>query len=388
MPPDTTPSNHDQLEVRLQQQAMLAEFGRRALTIDDLDELLREAAVLAAQGLETDMAKVMELVPERDILVLRAGVGWKPGVVGHATAGTDIRSAAGYALKTETPVISEDVLADPRFDTEEIVHEHGIVSSANVIIRSRGEPFGTLQVDSRTRRRFTRHDIDFLQGFANLLAAAIERHQATQQLTAAAEERAVLLRELQHRVKNNLQVITSLINVQLRRISNPEARHHLEMILSRVETLRMVHTQLYLADYTGRLDLGSYLGELSTNLIRLLAFQPSAVQLDLRLDEVEAGVDVAVPLGLLVNEFLANSLEHAFPDGRGTITVCLDRVVGGHVRLMLADDGVGLGKVAPAKADSGRGFGLQLIPMLAHQISGQFRWDYTKGTRATLVFPV
>jgi hypothetical protein len=87
------------LEVRLQQQAMLAEFGRRALTIDDLDELLREAAVLAAQGLETDMAKVMELVPERDILVLRAGVGWKPGVVGHATAGTDIRSAAGYALR-------------------------------------------------------------------------------------------------------------------------------------------------------------------------------------------------------------------------------------------------------------------------------------------------
>jgi two-component sensor histidine kinase len=150
----------------------------------------------------------------------------------------------------------------------------------------------------------------------------------------------------------------------------------------------MVHTQLYLADYTGRLDLGSYLGELSTNLIRLLASQPSAVQLDLRLDEVAAGVDVAVPLGLLVNEFLANSLEYAFPDGRGTITVCLDRVVGGHVRLMLADDGVGLGKVAPTQTDSGRGFGLQLIPMLAHQISGQFRWDYTKGTRATLVFPV
>jgi two-component sensor histidine kinase len=385
---DNTPPPRDQLEVRLQQQAMLADFGRRALTTDDLDVLLREAAVLAAQGLGTDMAKVMELVPERDVLLLRAGVGWKPGVVGTATAGTDIRSAAGYALKTETPVISEDVTADPRFDPEEVVLEHGVLSSANVIIRGRGEPFGTLQVDSLTRRRFTGHDIDFLQGFANLLAAAIERHQTTRLLVTAAEERAMLLRELQHRVKNNLQVLTSLLNLQLRRAGTPEVRHHLEMILSRIETLRMVHTQLYLADYTGRLDLGNYLRELSTNLVRFLAPQPGAIQLDLRLEEVVIGVDVTVPLGLLVNEFLANSLEHAFPDGRGTITVCLDAVVAGYARLVLADDGVGLREPPPEQPGNGRGFGLQLIPMLAQQINGQFRWDHTKGTRATLIFPV
>jgi hypothetical protein len=77
------------------------------------------------------MAKVMELVPERDLLLLRAGVGWKPGVVGSSTAGTDIRSAAGYALKTETPVISEDVMADPRFDLEAVVRAHSVISSAN-----------------------------------------------------------------------------------------------------------------------------------------------------------------------------------------------------------------------------------------------------------------
>jgi two-component sensor histidine kinase len=387
---DATPSYHDSLEVRLQQQAILAEFGRRALTIDDLDVLLRKATVLAAQGLGTEMAKVMELVPERDVLILRAGVGWKPGVVGTATAGTDIRSAAGYALKTETPVISEDATADPRFDPEEVVLTHGVVSSANVLIRGRGEPFGTLQVDSRTRRHFTQHDIDFLQGFANLLAAAIERHQATQQLAAAAEERAVLLRELQHRVKNNLQVITSLLNLQLRRASHPEVRHQLEMTLSRIETLRMVHTQLYLADYTGRLDLSTYLRELATNLVRFLATQPSAVQLDLRLEEVVVGVDVTVPLGLIVNEFIANSLEHAFPEGRGTITVCLDRVVAGHARLVLADDGVGVQKAPGSDTDaaSEHGFGLHLIPMLAKQIEGQFRWEHTKGTRATLLFPV
>jgi two-component sensor histidine kinase len=177
--------------------------------------------------------------------------------------------------------------------------------------------------------------------------------------------------------------------MQLRRADNPEVRHHLEILLSRVETLRMVHTQLYLADYTGRLDLSGYLRELATNLVRFLAPQPGSIHLDLRLEEeVVVSADVAVPLGLLVNEFLANSLEHAFPEGRGTITVCLDAVVTGYARLMLADDGVGLPERPSEQPARGRGFGLSLIPMLAQQINGQFRWDRAKGTRATLIFPV
>jgi two-component sensor histidine kinase len=386
---DTTSPTREQLEARLRQQSMLADFGRRALTTDNLDVLLEEAAVLAAQGLDTAMSKVMELTPEGKMLRVRAGVGWKPGWVGSATVGTDTRSAAGYALKMASPITSEDVTSDPRFDPEEIVREHGVVSSANVIIRGRGEPFGTLQVDTTTCRRFTGHDIDFLQGFANLLGAAIDRLEANRLLANAAEERAVLLRELQHRVKNNLQTITSLLNMQLRRADNPEVRHHLEILLSRIETLRMVHTQLYLADYTGRLDLSGYLGELATNLVRFLASQPDSIHLDLRLEEeVVVGADLAVPLGLLVNEFLANSLEHAFPEGRGTITVCLDAVIAGYARLMLADDGVGLQKRPSEQPARGRGFGLSLIPMLAQQINGQFRWDHAKGTRATLIFPV
>jgi|SRR4051794_3569130 len=177
--------------------------------------------------------------------------------------------------------------------------------------------------------------------------------------------------------------------MQLRRADNPEVQHHLEILLNRVETLRMVHTQLYLADYTGRLDLTGYLGELATNLVRFLAPQPGSIQLDLRFeDEVIVSADVAVPLGLLVNEFLANSLEHAFPEGRGTITVCLDAVVAGYARLMLGDDGIGMRERPSGQAPKGRGFGLSLIPMLAQQINGQFRWDHAKGTRATLIFPV
>jgi two-component sensor histidine kinase len=125
------------------------------------------------------------------------------------------------------------------------------------------------------------------------------------------------------------------------------------------------------------------------NLHRFLAPQASSIGLDLRLDdEVMVGADVAVPLGLLVNEFLSNSLEHAFPAGRGTITVCLDAVVAGYARLTLADDGVGLSSQRSEEPARGRGLGLSLIPMLAQQINGQLRWEQANGTRATLIFPV
>src|SRR4051812_24920330 len=112
---DTTSPTREQLEARLRQQSMLADFGRRALTTDNLDVLLEEAAVLAAQGLDTAMSKVMELTPEGKMLRVRAGVGWKPGWVGSATVGTDTRSAAGYALKMASPITSEDVTSDPHF---------------------------------------------------------------------------------------------------------------------------------------------------------------------------------------------------------------------------------------------------------------------------------
>src|SRR4051794_26946944 len=116
---DATPPTREQLEARLRQQSMLADFGRRALTTDDLDVLLGEAAVLAAQGLDTEMSKVVEWAREGDVLRMRAGVAGNPGGVGPATAGTDTRSAAGYALKMASPVTSEDVTSDPRFDPEE-----------------------------------------------------------------------------------------------------------------------------------------------------------------------------------------------------------------------------------------------------------------------------
>ncbi len=201
-----------------QQKAALAEFGVEAFGTDNLDSLLTRAAALAGQGLGVERAKVLELLPSRDKFLVRAGIGWEPGVVGKATIDASLSSPAGYALMTGEPVKSEDLQTDPRFSCPDLLRRHGIKSAVNVIIRGKEHPVGVLEVDSVHRRSFSRDDVNFLQGFANLLAAAIDRLTLNHRLAVIADQKEVLLHELQHRVKNSLQVIASMIGLQRRKV--------------------------------------------------------------------------------------------------------------------------------------------------------------------------
>lgn len=190
VPPQVRPA--DELEYRLRQQALLAELGRRALAGDDADELLQEATRLVALGLETSFCKILEYVSDKGTLLVRAGVGWEKHVIGVATVGADLNSPAGYALHTGKPVIANDLASERRFRTPRLLRRHGIQRAINVILSTGGKPFGVLEADSEVGGAFTEHDIDFLQGAANLLGVAIERHQdatALKQLNETLEQR-------------------------------------------------------------------------------------------------------------------------------------------------------------------------------------------------------
>ena len=374
-----------------QQKAALAEFGIEAFRTDDLDALLTKAAMLAGQGLGVKRAKVLELLPPGDKLLIRAGIGWEPDVVGNATIDADRASPAGYALLTGEPVTSEDLENDKRFRCPEVLRRHGIRSAVNVIIRGNNGPFGVLEVDSQQTRRFTDDDANFLQSYANLLAAAIDRlrthcrlAEAAQQQVEAAQQKAVLLHELQHRVKNSLQIVTSFVSLQ-RRKAVPEVQGDLDVIASRIEALRVMYDKLYLVDHHHEIDFGAYLEELCGSLLQFQMAERKSVRLDLRCAQLQVSLDRSVPLGLLTSEFVLNSLKHAFPDGRGgTLTVRLEAVDEQQARLLLADDGTGM----PATAAKGRGSGLRLIEQLADQADATLTWDQAAGTRAELVFPV
>lgn len=199
-----------QLERLRKQRAGLADFGLHAVHSDELDTLLHEATALVSDALDVDLVKVLELLPDRRTLLVRAGVNWKPGVVGKVTLSAGAESPGGYALSQGEPVVSRDITTEARFEIPALLIEHGVKSTVNVIIAGKPEPFGVLEVDAREHRDFDEDDVHFLQNYANLLAAAIERVKLHRALKDAADVRTILMQELQHRVNNIMANIRAL----------------------------------------------------------------------------------------------------------------------------------------------------------------------------------
>jgi two-component sensor histidine kinase len=204
------PGNLDPADKLRKQVSALAEFGKSALRVDDVGALLQEATRLVSDAIDVDLVKVLELLPDGDTMLVRAGVNWAPGVVGHATIPANEGSAAGYALQTGEPVISENVATEARFQIPKLLTQHGVKSTVNVLVRGADKPFGVLEVDSRQLRSFAQDDVDFLQNYANLLSSAIKRVNDQAELAERAQHERVLRHELQHRINNMLTTIRAV----------------------------------------------------------------------------------------------------------------------------------------------------------------------------------
>ena len=367
----------------LARQTALARFGELALRSEDLQEILHDACRLVAEGLGTGLAKVLELQPDGTTLVVRAGIGWQPGVVGHVTLKAEHGTLEGLALSVPGAVVSEDTATEHRFPIPPFMLEHGVRSLVNVtVIGADSRPaYGVLEVDSRTPRAFDDDEVAFLQTYANMLAAAVDRLRAGDELRARAADVERLFRELQHRVKNNLQVIIGLVQLQSRRAQSPETQDALRVVRQRVDALRLLHDKLYLAGDVDRVDLGAYLADVAGTLLRFHAEADRGIRLVLELRRMIVVPEQAAPLGLIVNEFITNSLKYAFPGAAGAIGLRLEPARGGEVRVTLWDDGVGL------PADRSRGTGMRLVEGLARQLSARTDWAAGGGgTRLTLLF--
>jgi PAS domain S-box-containing protein len=185
------------LQARARQQKVGAELGLYALTNPDLHNLMRRAVTEVAETLGVDFCKVLELLPDSEEMLLRAGVGWKKGYVGRArvSAGTD--SQAGYTLLSNEPVIVENLKSEKRFHGPPLLLEHGVVSGISVIIQGKDRPYGVLGAHTSNFRTFSRDDVNFVQAVANVLAAAIERRQAETSLTESEERFRQLAEHIQ-----------------------------------------------------------------------------------------------------------------------------------------------------------------------------------------------
>ena len=176
-----------QLRATARQQEAVAHIGQRALAGAPPDELIAGVVTIVARVLEVPFASVLELRAESRTLLLRAGVGWRDGVVGRTVLPADPDSHAGYVLRSTGTVVVENLASDTRFGSAPLLAPHGVVSSLSVLVHGKARPFGILGVHSAQPREFTIHDTHFLQAVANVLATAIDRAQAEEALRRSEE---------------------------------------------------------------------------------------------------------------------------------------------------------------------------------------------------------
>jgi len=181
---------------RARQQEAVADLGWDALTETDLEKMLHKAVLNVQRELSVEFVKVLELVPGDEELLLRVGVGWKPGLVGKLHIPTKDASQGGYSLSVGKPVVVADLAAETRFGTAQLLRDHGVVSGVSVIIAGPdGRAYGILGAHSRSYRKFTERDVAFLETVANVIAASIQ-----QRLAEARQN--LLIGELRHHSGN------------------------------------------------------------------------------------------------------------------------------------------------------------------------------------------
>jgi PAS domain S-box-containing protein len=227
-----------------------------------------------------------------------------------------------------------------------------------------------------------------LLSYDGVIKDITERKEAESKLQENLLEKEVLLQEVHHRVKNNLQIVCSLINLQRDEEggSSPTGRLLVDTE-ARVRAMSFVHEILYQSDNFASVGFSSYVSYLCAHLIETYAVDPHRVRLVLSVEDIRLPLDKAVPCGLLINELVANALKHAFPNGRsGTVEVSMVRIEGGMVSLAVTDDGIGASGTDLAKGKR-KSIGISLVKSLAVQLGGEYRPESAHGVVARVVFP-
>ena len=376
---DRQDTNQDNL---LEQQRVLAEFGELALKTEALDDILNKGCELVGRALKTDLAKVMELLPDGKTFSVRAGVGWKPGVIGHVTVTAAENSPEGLTLK-EGAVISNNIETEERFEYHDFMKEDGVKAFVNVLILSSNgrQPFGVLQVDSQTPRDFTQSDIEFLRSYANLLGAAIERLRVVEQLRVAVKDKDLLIGELNHRVKNTLATVQSIASQTLR--NAPDLDHASSAIESRLIALSQVHDILTDQSWA----------HVGLHDIVAQAVEPYRSRGEDRIHvqgpPVQIPPRMALALAMALQELATNAVKYgALSNGTGQIRVhwkLNGAIAPERLHLMWEETGG-----PPVHEPARRGFGTRLIERsLAHDLAGEVRIEFAPtGVRCSVDAPL
>ena len=281
-----------------------------------------------------------------------------------------------------------------------------------VPIFSKDRVLGVLAMNNRrSGRYFADVDETVLTWLADYAAVALEnahlyekaqqeiaeRTRAEAQIRASLAEKEVLLREIHHRVKNNLQIISSLLSLQSRGLEDRATIEMFRESQNRVRSMALIHEKLYRSRDLAQIDFAEYIRELTSFLFRSYSASTRGVTLKVQVEDVQLGIDNAVPCGLILNELVSNALKHAFPsDTSGTDTPTRDQpceirvevkaVDGNQLSICVGDNGIGFPDGLDFRQSTS--LGLQLVNTLVNQLGGALELDHNGGTQFRITFPI
>ncbi len=319
----------------------------------------------------------------------------------------------GLAVSNGKPIYSYDIQNDPMCTWEEC-KKAGLRSFAALPLKDGKRILGVLGFASGTKKRDFSINSKFLEAISEvtiiglknyLLYKEISEHDkkltkkneelinenkkrklAEEKINASLNEKEVLLREIHHRVKNNMQVISSLLELQSRSLKDKNLVGVLEEGQNRIKAMSMIHEKLYRSENLASINFGEYIKNLANDLFKSYKMSVARVALKMELSDITIDINSVVPCGLIVNELITNSLKHAFPDRRkGEIKISLHKNEDAEIELVFSDNGVGIPEdIDYRNTDS---MGLRLIFNLTeHQLGGKVELDRSRGTEFRITF--
>jgi PAS domain S-box-containing protein len=291
------------------------------------------------------------------------------------------RGLTEYVLRTGKPLLaSPEVFAKLQETGEVELIGAPSIDWLGVPLNINGRTIGVLVVQTYTEGvRYGEEEKNILKFVSDQVAMAVHRKRTEAQIMAQLQEKDVLLKEVHHRVKNNMQVISSLLNLQSRRVQDPAVLEMFRESQRRIRSMALIHERLYQSSDLSRIEFSQYLRNLAIHLFHSYQADSRRIQLTIDAELVFLNINTAIPCGLIVNELVSNSLKHAFPDGRkGNLEIALHRVAGDGYMLQVKDDGVGIPEDLDIRKTET--LGMQIISTLVEQIDGRLETERGQGT--------
>lgn len=371
------------IEERSRLTALGSAVGLALNSTAPLPALLQQCAEAVVRHLGAALARIWILDPAAQVLELQAGAGLSCPLDGGYRRIPVGHLRIGRVAVERRPWLTNALPSEPSVTDPEWARREGLTAFAGCPILLEDQALGVLEVFAR--EPLTGFALQALEGVADHLALGTQRKRAEATLRASLQEKEILLKELHHRVKNNLQIMSSLLSLEAARHQHSAVVQSLRDAQARLRSMALLHEMLYKSSTLLAPEFGQHVETLCAHLFRCFGPVSPRIRVECRVGNLQPGIERLVPCGLIVHELVSNGLKHAFPDGRsGRILVESRPAPGGGMTLEIDDDGVGLppGLVIP----SPQSLGLQLVFRLADQVGATVEVERHQGTRFRVTF--